>query len=210
MRYNLLFGLLAIAFALAVPASCGLNSTVASPLENNSTDLQDEPVDTTGAIGIAEMNELYQYENAEYDLTVAYPSSWIAEDAGENDMGIVAGFLAPGSDAENPSIYITLQVEELPAGMNLTLEQYGQAALSSLKEALPDLQILEESDIAIGEKVGHAIVYDLSSDGMDFKVIKAWVVQGDAAYIMTYNAPADRYDEFAKDASTIIGSLVVG
>ena len=210
MRYNLLFGLLAIAFALAAPACCGENCTVASPLENNSTDSQDEPVDTTGAVGLADMNKLYQYENLEYDFTVTYPSSWMAEDADENDMGIVAGFLAPGDDMDNPSTYVTMQVEALPAGMNLTLEQYGQAALSSLKEALPDLQILEESDIAIGEKVGHAIVYDLSGDGMDFKVIKAWMVQGDAAYIMTYNAPADRYDEFAKDASTIIGSLVVG
>lgn len=210
MRYNLLFGLLAIAFALAAPACCGENCTVASPLENNSTDSQDEAVDTTGAVGLADMNELYQYENLEYDFTVTYPSRWMAEDADENDMGIVAGFLAPGDDMDNPSTYVTMQVEALPAGMNLTLEQYGQAALSSLKEALPDLQILEESDIAIGEKVGHAIVYDLNSDGMDFKVLKAWMVEGDEAYIMTYNAPADQYDEFAKDASTIIGSLVVG
>jgi len=210
MRYNLLFGLLAIAFALAAPACCGENCTVASPLENNSTDSQDEPVDTTGAVGLADMNELYQYENSEYDFSVTYPSSWMAEDADENDMGIVAGFLAPGDDMDNPSTYVTMQVEALPAGMNLTLEQYGQAALSSLKEALPDLQILEESDIAIGQKVGHAIVYDLNSDGMDFKVLKAWMVEGDEAYIMTYNAPADQYDEFAKDASTIIGSLVVG
>ena len=210
MRYNLLFGLLAIAFALAVPASYGLNSTVASTLENNSTDSQDGPVDTTGAVGFADMSELYQYENAEYDLIVTYPSSWMAEDADENDMGIVAGFLAPGDDMDNPSTYVTMQVEALPAGMNLTLEQYGQAALSSLKEALPELQIQEESDIAIGQKVGHAIVYDLNSDGMNFKVIKAWMVEGDAAYIMTYNAQADQYDEFARDASTIIGSLVVG
>lgn len=210
MRYNLLFGLLAIAFALAAPACCGENCTVASPLENNSTDSQDEPADTTGAVGFADMSELSQYENLEYDFTVTYPSRWMAEDADENDMGIVAGFLAPGDDMDNPSTYVTMQVEALPAGMNLTLEQYGQAALSSLKEALPDLQILEESDIAIGEKVGHAIVYDLNSDGMDFKVLKAWMVEGDEAYIMTYNAPADQYDEFAKDASTIIGSLVVG
>ena len=210
MRYNLLFGLLAIAFALAAPACCDENCTVASPLGNNSTDSQDEPADTTDAVGFADMSELSQYENLEYDFTVTYPSSWMAEDADENDMGIVAGFLAPGDDMDNPSTYVTMQVEALPAGMNLTLEQYGQAALSSLKEALPDLQILEESDIAIGQKVGHAIVYDLNSDGMDFKVLKAWMVEGDAAYIMTYNAPADQYDEFAKDASTIIGSLVVG
>ena len=210
MRYNLLFGLLAIAFALAAPACCGENCTVASPLENNSTDSQDEPADTTGAVGLADMNELYQYENPEYNFTLSYPSSWTAEDAEENDMGIVTGFLAPGEDINNPSVYVTLQRESLPAGMNLTLEQYGQAALNSLREAMPDLNIVAESDISIGEKTGHAVAYDLQSEGMDFRVLKAWMVQGDAAYIMTYNAPADRYDEFAEDASTIIGSLVVG
>jgi serine/threonine-protein kinase len=210
MRYNILMGLLTMSLVLAAPACCGQSCTVATAEENNSTNAENEPVDTTDAIGLADMNELYQYDNSEYNFTLGYPSSWTAEDAEENDMGIVTGFLAPGEDINNPSVYVTLQREALPAGMNLTLEQYGQAALNSLREAMPDLNIVAESDISIGEKTGHAVAYDLQSEGMDFRVLKAWMVQGDAAYIMTYNAPADRYDEFAEDASTIIGSLVVG
>ena len=78
-----------------------------------------------------------------------------------------------------------------------------------MKAALPKLQILTESDIPMDGQSGHAIVYNLESDGAEYKVLKAWTVQGDAAYIFTYNAPIDRYEEFAKDASKIIGSLAV-
>jgi hypothetical protein len=61
----------------------------------------------------------------------------------------------------------------------------------------------------LGGQPGHAVVYNLMSDGAEYKVLIAWAVHGDKAYIFTYNAPVNRYEEFAKDASTIIGSLSV-
>ncbi len=170
---------------------------------------QSESLNTSGAVGLSDLREMQLYENAENDFRVTYPTGWIAEDADANDMGLVAGFLAPGVDMNSSSIYITLQVEALPEGMNLTLAQYGKAALGNLKKALPDLQILAESDIPMGGQPGHAVVYNLMSDGTEYKVLRAWTVQGDVAYVFTYNAPVGRYDEFAKDASKIIGSLAV-
>jgi hypothetical protein len=85
-------------------------------------------------------------------------------------------------------------------------------ALSSLKEALPDLHLLAESDIPMGGQPGNAMVYNLESDGAEYRVLKVWMVQGDAAYIpLPIKLPSiiDRYDEFAKDASTIIGFLAL-
>ena len=212
MKRNLLLGLLALlAFSLSLSGcyaqSCGAPASQESPAKTNYS--QNEPLNTSGAVGLSDLKEMQLYENAENNFRVSYPSGWIAKDANANDLGIVAGFLAPGEDMNNPSIYVSLQVEALPAGMNLTLAQYGQAALSSLKAALPKLQILTESDIPMDGQSGHAIVYNLESDGAEYKVLKAWTVQGDAAYIFTYNAPTDRYEEFAKDASKIIGSLAV-
>ena len=212
MKPNLLSGLLIfLAFALLIPG-CYAQCCFAPASEEGSGSAnasQNEPLNTSGAVGLSDLKEMQLYENAENNFRVSYPTGWIAKDADANDMGIVAGFLAPGEDMNSLSIYISLQIEALPAGMNLTLAQYGQAALSSLKAALPDLQILAESDIRMGGQSGHAIVYNLKSDGAEYKVLKAWTVQGDAAYIFTYNAPIDRYEEFAKDASMIIGSLAV-
>jgi hypothetical protein len=212
MKRILLLGLLALlAFSLSLPGCiaqcCGAPASLEIPAKAN--DSQNEPLNTSGAVGLSDLKEMQLYENAENGFTVTYPTGWIAEDADANDLGLVAGFLAPGVEMNNSSIYITLQVEALPDGMNLTLAQYGKAALSNLLEALPDLQILAESDIPMGGQPGHAVVYNLMSDGAEYKVLRAWTVQGDAAYTFTYNAPVDRYEEFAKDASKIIGSLAV-
>ena len=212
MKRNLLLGLFALlAFSLSLSGCyaqcCGAPSSQESPAKTNES--QNEPLNTSGAVGLSDLKEMQLYENAENDFSVTYPSGWIAQDADANDLGLVAGFLAPAVDINNSSIYITLQVEALPEGMNLTLAQYGKASLSNLKEALPDLQILAESDIPMGGQPGHAVVYNLESDGAEYKVLKAWTVLGDEAYIFTYNAPIDRYEVFAKDASKIIGSLAV-
>jgi len=210
MKRNLLLGLLVLlAFSLSlsgcIAQCCGAPASQESPVKAN--DSQNEPLNTSGAVGLSDQKEMVLYKNAENNFRVSYPSEWIAQEAGANDLGLVAGFLAPGEDMNSSSIYITLQIEALPEGMNLTLAQYSKAALSNLLEALPELQILAESDIPMGEQPGHAVVYNLMSDGAEYKVLRAWTVQGDAAYIFTYNAPVDRYDEFAKDASTIIRSL---
>jgi hypothetical protein len=212
MKRNLLLGLLALlafSFSLSgcIAQCCGASASQESPAKAN--DPQNEQLNTSGAVSLSDLKEMQLYENAEKGFTVTYPTGWTAQDAGANDLGLVAGFLVPGEDMNSSSVYITLQVEALPEGMNLTLAQYGKAALNNMKEALPDLQILAESDIPMGGQPGHAVVYKLMSDGAEYKVLSAWTVQGDVAYVFTYNAPVDRYEEFAKDASTIIRSLVL-
>jgi len=120
------------------------------------------------------------------------------------------GFLAPGEDMDNPTVYLLLQNEELPAGQEVTLEQYSQAAMSILQEAVPDLEILTESNITIGEMPGYAIVYELVSEDITFRVLKAWTVIGEDAFLFTYNAPDELYDQFAADAAGIIDSFRAG
>jgi serine/threonine-protein kinase len=210
MKSNHFLGLLVLlTFALIISGCYAQNGSVPASLEDlvQADDSKNEPLNTSDAIGLSDFGEMQLYENAENSFIVTYPSGWTAQDADANDLGVVAGFLAPGEDMNSSSIYITLQVEKLPEGMNLTLAQYGKAALSNLKKAVPDLQILAESDIPIGEQPGHAVVYNLMSEGAKYRVLRAWTVQGDAAYVFTYNAPDDLYDEFAEDASKIIGSL---
>jgi hypothetical protein len=210
MKNIKLLGLLALLAVAHLISGCSAqNSSVPLSLgaQVNVSDPQDESLNTSGAVGLSDLREMKFYKNAENNFRVSYPSEWIAQEADANDLGLVAGFMAPGEDLNSSSIYITLQVEALPEGMNLTLAQYSKAALSNLLEALPDLQILAESDIPLGGQPGHAVVYNLMSDGAEYKVLRAWTVRQDAAYIFTYNAPVDRYEEFAKDASTIIRSL---
>jgi len=165
------------------------------------------PVNTSGALGLSDLKELSLYENAENGFSLSYPAGWIAQEADPNEEGIVVGFLAPGEDVDAPEVYVFLQIEKLPAKQMVTLQQYTQLALNSLKKAQPNLAIRNETEISIGDAPGYAFSYSLSSDGVEYDVSKAWTVKGDKAFIFTYNAPSGRYDEFAGDAEKIIGSL---
>lgn len=165
------------------------------------------PVNTSGALGLSDLKELSLYENAENGFSLSYPAGWIAQEADPNEEGIVVGFLAPGEDVDAPEVYVFLQIEKLQAKQMVTLKQYTQLALNSLKKAQPNLAIRNETEISIGDAPGYAIEYSLSSDGVKHDVVNAWTVKGDKAFIFTYNAPSGRYDEFAGDAEKIIGSL---
>jgi tetratricopeptide (TPR) repeat protein len=174
---------------------------------NNIQSPQSEPKSMAGALRLSDMNEMQLYENAQYGFELSYPANWIVQEPDANDQGIVVGFLAPGEDVNNPATYLFVQIEKLPSGQKITLEQYGQAVQRNLKAAMPDLKVLTESDISIGGQPGHAIVYELASQDATFRVLKAWTLRGENAYAFTYNAPNDRYNKFAGDISKMIGSL---
>lgn len=171
--------------------------------------LQNDTVNASAPLALSDMLELMAYENAENGFSMAYPADWTAQDAEPNDQGMVAGFLAPGEDMNNPVTYLLVQIEALPSGQSVTLEQYSQAVINYLKDVAPTIKILTEGDISIAGHSGHAIVYNLESDNAAFRVLKAWTLIGDKAYAFTYNAPDDRYEEFAGDISKMIASLKV-
>jgi hypothetical protein len=202
-----LLTLLALSISLAVCYAQSYPTLASSVDSGNSNGSQNEPLNKSGALSLSAMEEMLLYENKEYGFSLSYPSTWIVQEPDPNDKGIVAGFLAPGEDMNNPAIYIYVQIETLPIGQKITLEQYSQAVTGNLKAAASNLEILTDSDISIGGQPGHAIAYNLNSQGIVFRVLKAWTLKDETAYVFTYNAPNDRYEEFAGDASKIIGSL---
>ena len=204
---NKLLAIILAALNLAL-LGCAYGSIDSS--SNGSIQAQSEPLDTSGALALSDLDEWMFYENYDYGFELIYPADWIEQEAEANDQGMIVGFLAPGEDVDNPTVYLLLQNEELPAGQDVTLEVYSQAALGVLNEIMPDLQILTESDITINEVPAHAIVYSLESEGVTFKVLKAWTVIDENAYIFTYNAPDELYDQFAEDAADIIDSFDAG
>ena len=187
---------------------CAYDSAEAPGAGNISA--QKEPLNTSGALSLSGLNEMLLYENSQYGIGLCYPADWISQEPEPNEAGIIVGFLAPGEDIDNPTVYLLVQNEKLPAGQEVTLEQYSQAALRNIKVSLPDLEVLTESNITIGELPGHAIVYNLESEGMTYRVLKAWTVVGEDAYVFTYNAPDKLYDQFAGDAADMIDSFKAG
>lgn len=169
--------------------------------------IESEPVDTSGALSLSDLEETRLYENSQYGFQLSYPADWTGIEPDANDEGVVAGFLAPGEDMDNPVIYLLVQIEALPSGQEVTLDQYGQAVQTALKSNRPDLEIETEVDIDIGGQPGRAIVYALEGGEEAFRVLKAWTLSGEYAVIFTYSAPDSSYDQFAGEISQIIGSF---
>ena len=104
--------------------------TPASSVDSyNAIVSQNEPLNTSGALSFSAMTEMQLYENKEYGFSLSYPSTCIVQEPDQNNLGIVAGFLAPGEDINNPTIYIYVQIEKLPIGQKINLEQYSQAVI---------------------------------------------------------------------------------
>jgi hypothetical protein len=189
--------LLTVGFTAASAQTCP------APSEDSSN--IDEPVDTSGALGLSDLDEMLLYENAQYGFSVAYPSDWTAEEPDPNELGIVAGFLAPGEDIDNALDYVTVQIENLPAGT--TLGEYTEAVLTNLGSSYPDFELLAEVDMIISEKPAHVIAYGVTIDQAPYQVLLAYTIKDDKAYIITYYALADKYAEFENAAKGMINSF---
>jgi hypothetical protein len=204
--------LLALMTAAMVLSGCQAQPSNESASLANASAIpapQNDSLNSSGALTISDMKENATYENAQHKFSMTYPADWTAQEPDANDQGIVAGFLAPGEDMNNPTTYLLVQIEALPSSQKVTLPQYSQAVVKYLKEAAPGVEIRTENDMSISGNEGHAIEYSLASDNTTFRVLKAWTLIGENAYAFTFNAPEDRYDAFAGEIGKIIGSLKV-
>ena len=139
MKIKVSLGLLAILASTLYLSGCCAQS---SSLPTNASlvqvpDLQDEPLNTSGAVGLAGMQEKTLYENTTYGFMITYPNDWTMQEAEPNNMGLVAGFLAPDEDMDNPMVYVTVQIEELPPEQKITLDEYTGSILENLKSTYP-------------------------------------------------------------------------
>ncbi len=153
------------------------------------------------------MQALSLYENADYGFKMSYPEGWIMQEPEANSMGMVVGFLAPGDDVDNAMDYVTVQTESLPAEQKGTLEQYTQSALQNLRSSYPDLKVLAQGDMTFSGQPGQVVVYAITSGQTPFQVMQAFTIKDSRAYIITFNALADRYSEFEDAAKNMINSF---
>jgi hypothetical protein len=211
MSRTIVLGALALFMALALTgcqAQCPVPSPASEPAEQTAAK-ESPPKDIGGAVNLSDLRAMALYENLANGFNISYPEEWIAKEPEANQQGIVAGFLAPGEDVNSPEIYMFVQVESLPAGQKVSLDQYTQALMQILKKDASQIKILTDDGITLGNLSSHAIVYNIESDRRSFRVIKTWTLANDRAFIFTYNAPDDRYEEFSADVSSMLKSFYV-
>ncbi len=209
MKIKISLGLLAV-LAFAFYLSGCFAQSGSSPSDESSVQipaLQDEPLNTSGAVGLSDMQEKMLYENATYGFEIAYTDDWTVQEAEPNDMGLVVGFLAPGEDIDNPLDYVIVQIEDLPPEQKVTLDTYTRSVLNNLKSSYQDFQDLSEDDTIISGEAAHVIVYSVTLQQTPYQIMLAYVIKDNRAYVMSYYSLADRYSDFENAAREMINSF---
>ena len=138
---------------------------------------------------------LLTYENIDYGIEVDYPDNWVWEKI-EDPFGTVVIFYPGNSKEKTIPVQVTIEVENIKS--NISLDEYTTSAISKITKFLPEANIIRSQQITLGTKPAHRVIYTGKNRDMDFtsKYLQVWLLEGDQAYIMTYVAPEDRYQDF--------------
>lgn len=147
------------------------------------------------------------YENSTYGFSMSYPAGWIVQDAEPNSLGMVVGFLAPGGDINNPTNYITAQIENLPASQKIALNGYTSAVITSLKSSYKDFKLLATKDITLGDLPGKELLYTIDNQGTPYEILLQYTIKDNKAYVLTFYAQEYSYAQIEEGAREILSSF---
>ena len=148
--------------------------------------------------------ELAQYENSTQGFRVDYPEEWSRQNRDDFfATGVV--FFSPLAD-ENDRFKerVSILVENLSNEM--TLEEYTQQSLDEIKQ-LSDPALAPAKEIALGANEGRQVVYRGEENGATVRRMQTWTVTGDRAYIITYTALPESYEEYLPLVEQTIASF---
>ena len=78
---------------------------------------------------------------------------------------------------------------------NTSLDDYTNSAVSRILEFSPDAEIIDNSLIDLGDISGHKVIYTTkyTESNLPLKYLQFWTLKGSHAYIITYVAEEDKY-----------------
>jgi len=148
---------------------------------------------------IAQTNSKFvTYDNPTFGVRIQYPSDWGRLDLSfmQDSADIDFYPLADTSLAKN----VKIQVHNLPSS-NMTLEEYTNSQINPFEEKL-----LESNTTKLAGIPGYEIVFT-SLQGL--KTMQVWTIKDDKAYIITYVAKEEDYENDLQLAQKMIDSFEI-
>ena len=148
--------------------------------------------------------ELAQYENADQGFRVDYPEEWSRQNRDDFfATGVV--FFSPLTDKDDRfKERVSVLVENLSERM--TLEEYTQQSLAEIKQ-LSDPNLKSAQQITLGTNAGRQVIYAGEENGAAVRRMQTWTVIKNRAYIITYTARPEDYEQYLPSVEQIIASF---
>ncbi|XWK90804.1 MAG: PsbP-related protein [Phormidium sp.] len=144
--------------------------------------------------------EFQTYNNSSYPVNIKYPTGWNKREEAELNLKRVT-FLP--NTLENSQV--TVEVEEL--GKLPTLDDYTNLYINNIIKPNPN-DNLQKSDYSLSKGFGYKLVFNKRNDqGILTKNMTVITLQNGRAYIITYTADENQYNQYVKKVQKMIDSV---
>lgn len=155
---------------------------------------------------IPRSNKFLTYKNLTYGIQIKYPDTWQRQDIENPVTKELVTFLSP--QQSNTDIFqekLTISVENFSG----TLKESTNLFINDINNYLPEAKIVKKIPTTLANKPAQQLIFTGKSAGKSIKILQTWTLKGDRAYIITYTAITDDYENFINIVETIMKSLKI-
>ena len=148
--------------------------------------------------------QLSLYEDSDRGFKVDYPEAWSKQNRDDFfATGVV--FLSPlQDDSDKFREGVSVLVENLANDM--TLAEYTEESIAQIKK-LSDPNVGEAKAVNLGANEGRQVIYNSEENGTPVQRMQTWTVENNQAYVVTYTAQPDSYDDYLPTVEKMIESF---
>jgi serine/threonine-protein kinase len=144
------------------------------------------------------------YTNTTEGLRIMYPPDWEKMEA---YMNTVVLFRSPPEDdsdifQENLNI-VTGETEPMDIG------DFTDANIDEIEQSFPGVEILERGSATLAGNPAKKVLFGLVQGQYDLRLLQLYTIKGSTAYVITYTAEKDTYDEYLETAQTMINTFEI-
>ena len=152
----------------------------------------------------SETTNMLTYEDSDAGIRVNYPSEWARQ---EKLMGTVVSFTTPlEGSSDNFQENVNIAIEDLSLEPK-TLEEYTNYNINEIENLLEDVEVLEINTEILAGNEADRLVYTGKLGQYTLKWMQIYTIKDHKAYVITYSAKINTYNEFLNDAEDIIYSF---
>ena len=135
-------------------------------------------------------------------FTIKYPDGWEQRTAVNT-----VGFLSPREDDKDLfQENVNLMLQDL-SQKPMTVDQYTELTKKQVIDNLGASAIISLKNITLSGQQAKEFVYNMDYQGRNLKVKQVWFIKGNTAYLFTYTAHKDKYEEYLDLGTQTINSF---
>lgn len=145
------------------------------------------------------------YENHNYGIKIKYPQNWELQKINNPITGEIVAFLSPRQSNTDSPEKLTISVEDFSG----TLDEFRDSSIKDIKNHMKDAKIINTTSTLLSHKSANQLVFTGKDGKNRLKNLQIFTLEEDKAYVITYTAQIENYDEFVRTAETMIKSFEI-